>query len=272
MKKTYPFKLGKFECMVVSDGEAFVPANMLFANAPVDILNQKLSDYHLKPEKIFGPLNCLVVNTGDHWVLIDTGLGHLAKLIPNGKKGGKLLRNLKTAGIKPEDIDTVIVTHYHSDHIGGISDKKGKPTFPGAKYFFMKSEWDFACEQHDMLKAKLLSIQDRVEFLEEEAEIIPGIKAIAAPGHTPGHMMVSIYSEEKEMLYISDVIGHTLHIEFPDWCMGHEYDPKQAVHTRRAILEKAVKEKILIHAFHQDFPGLGYVVQGENGWTWQPVE
>jgi glyoxylase-like metal-dependent hydrolase (beta-lactamase superfamily II) len=272
MKKYHPFKHGKFECMVVSDGNAFVPASLLFASAPGDILKQRLSDYNLKPGKIFGPLNCLVVNTGDHMVLVDTGLGHLAARIPNGKKGGKLLRNLKAAGIKPEDIDTVIITHYHSDHIGGISDKKGKPTFPNATYFFWKSEWEYTVGLHQLLKKKLMSVQDRAEFLDEETEIIPGIKAIATPGHTPGHFILSIYSEEKEMLYISDLIAHSLHIEFPGLTMSHEYDQEQAVNSRRTILEKAVKEKILIHAFHQDFPGLGYVVQGEKGWTWQPVE
>jgi glyoxylase-like metal-dependent hydrolase (beta-lactamase superfamily II) len=272
MNKSYPFKLGKFECIVVSDGHSYVSANLLFANAPGEVLKERLSAYNLSPDKILGPLNCLVVDTGDHLVLLDTGLGDFACRIRNGNQGGNLLRNLKAVGIKPGDIDTVIITHYHSDHIGGITDEEGKPTFPGAKYFLWKSEWDFAIEQHQLFKAKLMAIQDRAEFLEKDAEIIPGITAVGAPGHTPGHMIISVNSDHKEMLYISDLIGHVIHIEFPDWCMSHEYDPGQAIRSRRAILERAAKEKILIHAFHEDFPGLGYVVQGENGWTWQPVE
>lgn len=269
--QSYRFKLGKFECTVVNEG-AYVgsTADFLFFKAPKDLLEERLKAYNLNPDKITLPINCLVVNTGDYLVLIDTGYGTSAKQNPTVRKAGKLLENLDALGIEPEDFDTVIITHSHGDHIGGCSNEEGEPTFPNAKYFISKPEWEFAIAKTGTRRDRLIAIQDQIELLERDTEILPGIETIAAPGHNPGHIIVKIYSDFEEILHVSDLLGHPIHVEFPDWSMG-EYNPDQAAKTRYKILERALKDDLLLHSPHLNFPGLGYIISGEKGWKWQPI-
>ncbi|MFQ6115833.1 MAG: MBL fold metallo-hydrolase [bacterium] len=128
--------------MAVSDGtHAYSnPATLLFANAPKGHLEQALREHNLQPKQWVewvSPYTCLLINTGRYQVLVDTGAGGL---VPST---GNLLQNLRMEGIDPEDIDTVIITHGHPDHIGGNTDSEGKPAFPSARYVMWKHEWDF---------------------------------------------------------------------------------------------------------------------------------
>jgi glyoxylase-like metal-dependent hydrolase (beta-lactamase superfamily II) len=286
----FPFKIGKLECMAVSDGIHIYtpptfppPATLLFANAPRERLEQVLREHNLQPEQWvewISPYICVVVNTGKHRVLIDTGANGL------GPNTGKLLQNLKALGIAPEDIDTVILTHGHPDHIGGNTDSEGKPTFPNARYVMWQDEWDFWTSEQAELKLdehvrevllqvarkNLPPIQAQLDLINHETEIVPGIQAIAAPGHTPGHMALAISSEGEQLLCISDTALHPIHLEQPEWCATVDFVPEQVIVTRRRLLNRAAAEKTLVLAFHFPFPGLGHVVQKGKGWQWQPIE
>jgi glyoxylase-like metal-dependent hydrolase (beta-lactamase superfamily II) len=287
----YRFKVGNFECMAVSDGTHTYtpptfppPATFLFANAPRELLEQVLREHNLQPEQWVewtSPYICVVVNTGEHRVLVDTGADGLS---PNT---GKLLQNLQAEGIAPEDIDTVILTHGHPDHIGGNTDAEGKPAFPNARYVMWKDEWDFwTSEQAEQkldehVKEVLLKfarknlppIQGQLDLVDHETEIVPGMRAVAAPGHTPGHMALTISSGSEQLLHISDAALHPIHLEHPEWYAAVvDFAPEQVVATRRRLLNRAVAEKALVLAFHFPFPGLGHVVQKGEGWQWQPIE
>ena len=285
----YPFKVGTFECIAISDGTLTYtpptfppPATLLFTNAPRERLEQVLLEYNLRPEQWgewTSPFICLVVNTGDHLVLVDTGAGVLAPTT------GRLLQNLKAEGIAPEEIDTVILTHGHPDHIGGNTDAQGKPAFPNARYVMWKDEWDFwTSEQAEQrldehirelllkfARENLPPIQAKVDLFDRETEIVPGIRAVAAPGHTPGHMALEISSEGEKLLCISDAVLHPIHLEQPEWHAAVDFDPKQVVATRRRLLDRAASGKALVLAFHFPFPGLGRAVQKGEGWQWQPI-
>jgi glyoxylase-like metal-dependent hydrolase (beta-lactamase superfamily II) len=221
-----------------------------------------------------------MIDTGKHRVLVDTGAGGLAPTT------GKLLQNLRAERISPGDIDMVIITHGHPDHLGGNVDKDGKPAFPHARYVIWKDEWDFwtteraekALEEHSreiLLKyarQNLAPKKGQLDLVDREAEIVPGITAVAAPGHTPGLMALAITSKNEQLLCISDVVLHPLHLEQPEWCSVFDVVPKSVGVTRRNLLDRAAAEKALVIAFHFSFPGVGYVVRKGKAWQWQPVE
>ncbi len=285
----YHFKVGDFQCIAVSDGTHTYspptfppPAIFLFANAPREHLEQTLGEHNLNLEQWtewVSPYICLVVNTGEHQVLVDTGAGDLAPTT------GKLVQNLKAVGIAPEDIDTVIITHGHPDHIGGNTDTEGRPVFLNARYVMWQDEWDFwtseqaetKLDEHirDVLlsyaRKNLPPIQGRLHLVNRETEILPGIKAIAAVGHTPGHMALAVSSKGEQLLCVSDTILHPIHLEQPEWHAAVDFDPKQFQATRRRILKRAVDEKALVLAFHFPFPGLGHVSQSGDTWQWEPI-
>ncbi len=279
--ESYHFTVGAFECMVIKDGSYAYPhpAQIFFVNVPQENVTPVLREHGLDPEQwqeYVSPYPSLFINTGRHRVLIDTGAGDMAPTT------GKLLPNLGAEGIAPEDIDVVILTHGHPDHIGGNVDNEGKPAFPNARYVMWRAGWEFWTENPDLssmqadehIKQLLVScarknlppIKGQLDLLEEEQEIVPGIHAVAAPGHTPGHMAVAVSSGDDYLLYLSDTIIHPLHVEQPDWYSVFDLDPKQALGTKRQLLDWAVTENALVHVFHFPWPGLGHVVPQGNAW------
>jgi glyoxylase-like metal-dependent hydrolase (beta-lactamase superfamily II) len=284
--ETYAFKVGDIECFAINDGtftyEApliSAPADFLFANAPKKLLHEALNQHGIQPEKwmaFVSPFTCLSVDTGRHMVLADTGAGS------STPKTGRLLQNLQTVGIEAGDIDIVILTHAHEDHVGGNTDATGKPAFPKARYVMSKEEWAFWTseqpeavykdEDFTFIRKNLLPIQERMHLIGHEAEIVPGVRAVPAPGHTPGHMSVSVSSNGKQLLCISDAFLHPIHIEHPEWHAIHEVAHEQITRTRRFLLNRAATENALVLAFHFPFPGLGHVIRKGTGWQWQPAQ
>jgi glyoxylase-like metal-dependent hydrolase (beta-lactamase superfamily II) len=220
-----------------------------------------------------------MVNTGKHRVLVDTGADGLDSTT------GKLFQNLQTHGIRPGNIDTVILTHAHPDHTGGNIDAEGKPAFRKARYVMWKEEWNFwtsgqaesKLDEHGAMllafaRKNLPPIEPQLDLIDHEAEIVPGIRAVAAPGHTAGHMAVAISSKGEQLLCISDVVLHPIQLEQPEWCAVVDFLPDQVIATRLRLLKRAAVEKALVLAFHFPFPGLGHVTQKGKSWRWQPVE
>jgi glyoxylase-like metal-dependent hydrolase (beta-lactamase superfamily II) len=285
----HSFRLGKFDCMAVSDGTMTYappmfppPATFLFLNAEAESRSRALGDHGLEEERWAAwksGYTCLVVDIGKHLVLVDTGAGAL------GPDTGKLIKNLRSVSIAPGNIDTVILTHGHPDHIGGVTDEHGRTVYNNARYFMWKTEWDFwtssqadaALDEHSrtmltgIARKNLPPIQKQVELVSDEAEIVPGIRAIAAPGHTPGQMALEITSGGETLLYMSDVFLHPIHLEHPGWCSAVDLIPGEVVATRKRLLEKAAADEALVLAFHLPFPALGRVVAKGGAWSWQPL-
>jgi glyoxylase-like metal-dependent hydrolase (beta-lactamase superfamily II) len=279
----YRFKVGNFECLAVSDFISTYSASRFFTNAPTERLKQVLCEHNLEPEKIPSPFTCLFINTGRNKVLVDTGVG--AGVHPQiGPYEGRLLKNLQAEGVKAEDIDTVILTHGHGDHIGGAVDESGRPVFANARYVMWKDEWDFWTSESaleterpflvQMARKSLPPIQSQLDLVDREAEIVSGIYALNAKGHTPGHMAVAVSSGREELLYTSDTVLHQIHLEQPDWHTDfYDHDLEQAAAAKQRLFDRAAAKKALVLAFHfYPFPNLGHVVKVGEGWQWQPTE
>jgi len=284
--ESFPFQVGTFECIVVNDGTFAYPhpAQIFFVNAPKERLKKVLRAHNLdimKWKEYVSPYPSLLINTGQDLVLVDTGAGDMEPTT------GKLIPNLRAEGIEPEDIDTVILTHAHPDHIGGNIDSEGKPAFRNARYIMWEDEWDFWISRPNLAaldisesgkewfiryaRDHLLPIQNQLDLADHEMEIVHGIRTVAALGHTPGHMAVSITSNNEQLLYISDAVIHPIHLEQPNWYTKYDLAPEQVITTRHLLLDRAATEKALVLAFHFPFPGLGYVIQKGEGWRWQPI-
>jgi glyoxylase-like metal-dependent hydrolase (beta-lactamase superfamily II) len=251
----FRYNIGVFKCIVVSDGTLVNQGSE----------NEEVSD-----------LNCLFIDSGDHKILIDTGCGDIFQ-----STAGRLVQNLEAEGISCSDIDRVIFTHGHIDHVGGTFDTQGNPIFPSARYITSEREWECwltkpeKSELQSMFfsaaRKNLLPIRDKFDLVKDNAEILPGIKFIATPGHTPGNVMVDISSDENHLLCIGDIIHSQLEFIHPEYLSSFDVTPEQALHTRARILSDVAESGTLVFACHFPFPGLGHITHNEGAFTWQPI-
>lgn len=274
---SYRFALGRFDCAAVADGSKDYPIKNFFANAPLEEVEAELRRIGHPVDLITTPYTYLYVDTGEHRALADMGAG---SLMP---RTGKMVAHMHAAGIDPLDIDTVFITHAHPDHIGGTLDDEGRPIYGNARYYIWKGEWDFWTSEVAFEKApahfvrlardKLEPVRDRLVLVEHGGEVVPGIEVIPAPGHTPGHVMVSVASGDERLFYIADTVLHPLHAEQPNWTPVYDILPDEAAASKQRIFERAAQERVLVMGQHfHPFPSLGYVTKHGEGWHWEPIE
>jgi glyoxylase-like metal-dependent hydrolase (beta-lactamase superfamily II) len=279
MPAAYRFKVGAFECTVVSDGPlglGAVSAEM-FKGYTQERIDDLLDANFLDRNNFQVEQNALVVNTGEKLVLIDTGMG-FRKVY--GPRSGRLLTNLRAAGINPASIDVVALSHAHPDHCWGLVREDGKPNFPNAQVYITQADLEFWTDEgklsHPVLGAvigpirdTLLPLRDRIVFLNDGQDLVPGVQALSTPGHTVGHTSFVISSQGRSIINIAD-LGHQylLQMENPRAEFARDTDPQQAVSSRLRVFDMAASQRTPIVAFHFPWPGVGHVGRHGDGYRY----
>lgn len=272
------FRHGAMEATVVSDGPLPLgEPSATFLGISKDEVGKLLADNFLPANNVVLEQNALVINTGKELVLFDSGMGS-SKMF--GKTTGRLTQSLRESGINPESIDAVVCTHGHIDHIGGLATIKGKRVFPNAKIYMSKADHDFWTDEKKLSDPKvkafieharlnLLPYKDRIVFVDDGKEFLPGIQAMSAPGHTVGHTVFMITSEGKSLCNIGDTTHHqVLLTERPRVEFAYDTDPKKAVESRVKLLSMLAEKKIPLLAYHFPYPGIGHVAKQGDGFRY----
>ncbi|HSL79867.1 MAG TPA: MBL fold metallo-hydrolase [Pseudolabrys sp.] len=278
----YRYNLGSYQLTALYDGVWYVPIDEKFVrNASSADVNDALAAAFLPPKILPISFTALLVNTGAKLVLIDTGTaGQIADT------AGSLLDNLQAAGIDPKAVDTILISHFHPDHIDGIKTKDGAKIFPNAEVVVPEPEWDFWMDDANMSKAEgavkryflnarriFRDIARDVKRFKPGNEVAPGIVSVAAYGHTPGHTAFAIHSGNQSMLAMSDTVRNPyLFARHPEWQPAFDMDGPQAVETRRRMLDRVAADRMLIEAYHFPFPACGHIAKTASGYEFVPTE
>lgn len=280
LPETYSFTLGTFKCIAIRDTDAPLKdraRDFLAKSVPDDALQAALLRHHHDDGMFEFSINPLYIDTGHHRVLIDTGVGPGVE----GVGEGKLCQRLQAAGVAPSAVDRVILTHGHWDHIGYNVDSQGKAVFPNARFTMWKSEWEWWMNEHNLsqmdstnasfARHNLPPLKDRFDLIDTETDIVPGICALRAPGHTLGQIALRITSGRAGLLHLADVAHDPIEFEHPDWSPWFEADVALSEASRRKLLALAADENLLVMTSHFAFPGVGHVTREGDGFRWEPV-
>jgi len=288
----YRYKVGDIEVTVVTDGANRLPITDAFVvNVKKEEVNAALVAAFMEPGVFVGPYNPIVLNTGGKLTLIDTGTSEAAYVSSKGATG-QLMVNLAAAGIEAGAIDTVIISHYHSDHINGLLKADKSLAFPNAEILVPANEHQFYMDDGNMSRATKGRVEDvfknarrvisgellkRLRTYEWDKDVVPGVLAVGTPGHTPGHTS-HVVSSGSSKVYVQADVTHApfLFARNPGWHAYYDQDPVMAEATRRKVYDMLSAEKMLVQGFHYPFPSVAHVEKTSTGYReipmpWSPV-
>jgi glyoxylase-like metal-dependent hydrolase (beta-lactamase superfamily II) len=274
----YRFAVGDAPAVMVSDGGLPLgpPADSFWA-AKEDVDNLLIENRE-PIDRVTLQQNIMVIRLNGKLVLFDTGMGTLKNFGPFGPTVGELVPNLIKAGINPVDIDAVVLSHAHIDHSSGIMRDDGRRNFPNATYYISQTDFDFWTDEHnyvplerDQARKNLLPNLERIHFVRDGEELLPGITAIHAPGHSPGHMMYMINSGKDQLCYIGDMAHHqVLLLRQPRMPFKFDVDTALSGETRMRMLSMLADNRIQILSYHFAWPGIGHIVRFGEGFHFLP--
>jgi glyoxylase-like metal-dependent hydrolase (beta-lactamase superfamily II) len=262
----HSFNIGAIRCVVVPDGGQKMPLSELAEMFPLDPDIQAGIQALSEPQDFF--MNCLLIESDGQRILIDSGVGSL-----DPEHTPQLLANLREAGVTPDDITTVVITHGHGDHMGGGVDAAGQRVFSKARYLITRLDWDHwtGPALRPFSERCLLPLRDHITLIEPDFVIAPGVRTLPALGHTPGHIGIVVESQGEKLMDVADAMHHPIQVAHPDWSPHFDSDPGVAAQVRRALLAQAAADSCRVLAYHFGFPGLGIIRADGDGFIWDVV-
>ena len=278
---TYEFAVGDVRAVVISDGQIAFPAWPTYApDVPEAAVSAAMRRRFLSPPGYRLDANALLLDFGRRRVLIDTGWGAFAPQV------GHLAATLPRAGVTPADIDLIVLSHIHPDHVGGLVGEDGAPAYPNAEVVVAGAEIDqwrdgpqFGAMTVDdgfrpvfaAAADTVLGLGDRLRPIAGAHEIAAGLSLVPLPGHTRGHSGVRVTSGGETLIYAADTFhDQAFDLDHPSWRTAFDHDPPRAAASRRGLLDAAAADRALLMAYHMPFPGLGHVTRTATGYAWTP--
>lgn len=271
--------MGRYRITSLFDGMGPLQKGMFFGDA--DAIDATLAAAGITGDALPAPVNAFLLQSADRTILIDAGLGDVDILGPGL---GRVSDALTAAGVAPGDVDLIIVTHAHPDHIGGLI-QNGQPVFPNAEVAITDVEVGFwgdagimaqapaeAQGLFQLAQAVYAAYENRLRPVASGTEVAPGLTLELSPGHTPGHALLHIDGGDRELLMVADTLHSSiLHTALPDVGFGFDTDPAQAATSRRRVFDRAATDNILIAATHVPFPGFGRLVSSGDAYAYVPA-
>jgi glyoxylase-like metal-dependent hydrolase (beta-lactamase superfamily II) len=271
------FMIGERQAAVVSDGPLLLtPPNEVFVTLAPDLIETALRDAFLPSGPMRIEQNVLLIDLDGQLALFDNGMG-TSDLF--GPQAGRLLRSLAEAGVHAEEIGAMVLSHAHPDHCWGTMRDDGTPTFPNATIYMAPDEllfWEHCTDPEmklvvDGVCRHLLPLRDRIRFFSDGEEFLPGVRALATPGHTPGHTMFMISSGNEELCVLCDIAFHDpLSFAFPTGESAYDYDRPMGARTRVGTLARLADTRTRLISFHAPWPGIGHVARAGTAFRYVP--
>ncbi|MBW9091518.1 MBL fold metallo-hydrolase [Rhizobium wenxiniae] len=279
----YRFSIGEISATVLSDGVIGGPPRIYASDATEAELQEVLRRAFLPRDHLTLNLNTLLIEVGGRRVLLEAGAGQTM-----GPNGGRIFQNLSAIGLSAADIDAIVVSHTHPDHVGNLRGADGGRAFPNATVYAPRADWEFFISNDPDLsympvpedfrrrfgaaiKQSVAPLGKAVELYDAGAEILPGLNTIAAYGHTPGMATFLVHSGNEQLLLTADLAYHPVVNVNNSWRPGPDRDKDTALASRRRIFDMAATDRVPVLGFHYPFPGLGYMLKTDTGYAWVPA-
>lgn len=276
----FRYRVGDLQLTAINDGMAYRSLDGFVPNAPPGAVQQALAENFLPTDRFPISFTTLVVNTGSKLILIDTGNGDLG-----APATGTWMANFRAAGFDPANVDAIVISHFHGDHINGFRLKDGTAQFPRAEIMVPAAEWDFWMSDNEMSRANaglkptfdnvrrvFAPVAANVTRYGWDKEVLPGITSINASGHTPGHTAFAIVSGAGKLMVMSDTTNHpSIFARHPEWSAIFDQDAAMARATRRRMLDIAATERMQVAFYHAPFPATGHIAKEGDGFALVPL-